>query len=305
MGLLDKVESNETKEPKKAVAKAAKAAKVAEAVPVAAKAAKPKKEKKPKVKKARPASLSSDFEIAPKLSRVISWWVNFIANFSVLIAGLVMSALTGGSSGGLETTILFLVAIVVLFFNAIFLPIYTGRNLGQYTSSTRYIRGDGSKPLFLHSLFVNNIGLLALIGFIMVFVQVGQISGGGTAPIVMTSVGSVLMVLWIVNWVVSFDLNSLYPSLIRFLNISPETLVDRKHPNSNVQRMINKEADLSWEEDFCVAANGAMYRKDKVGFMPELVTRIYNERKQYKKTMLEKKQELVNIEEELKRRGIA
>lgn len=206
MGLLDKVESNETKEPKKAVAKAVKAAKVAEAVPVAAKAAKPKKEKKPKVKKARPASLSSDFEIAPKLSRVISWWVNFIANFSVLIAALVMSALTGGSSGGLETTILFLVAIVVLFFNAIFLPIYTGRNLGQYTSSTRYIRGDGSKPLFLHSLFVNNIGLLALIGFIMVFVQVGQISGGGTAPIVMTSVGSVLMVLWIVNW--QFSRNS-------------------------------------------------------------------------------------------------
>ena len=206
MGLLDKVESNEKKEPKKAPAKAVKAAKVAEAVPVAAKAAKPKKEKKPKVKKARPASLSSDFEIAPKLSRVISWWVNFIANFSILIAGLVMSALTGGSSGGLETTILFLVAIVVLFFNAIFLPIYTGRNLGQYTSSTRYIRGDGSKPLFLHSLFVNNIGLLALIGFIMVFVQVGQISGGGTAPIVMTSVGSVLMVLWIVNW--QFSRNS-------------------------------------------------------------------------------------------------
>lgn len=206
MGLLDKVESNETKAPKKATAKAAKAAKVAEAVPVAAKAAKPKKEKKPKVKKARPASLSSEFEIAPKLSRVISWWVNFIANFSVLIAGLVMSALTGGSSGGLETTILFMVAIVALFFNALFLPIYTGRNLGQYTSSTRYIRGDGSKPLFLHSLFVNNIGLLSLIGFIMVFTQAGSISDGGTTPIVMTSIGAVLMILWIVNW--QFSRNS-------------------------------------------------------------------------------------------------
>ena len=206
MGLLDKVESNETKAPKKATAKAAKAAKVAEAVPVATKAAKPKKEKKPKVKKARPASLSSEYEIAPKLSRVISWWVNFIANFSVLIAGLVMSALTGGSSGGLETTILFMVAIVALFFNALFLPIYTGRNLGQYTSSTRYIRGDGSKPLFLHSLFVNNIGLLSLIGFIMVFTQAGAISDGGTAPIVMTSIGAVLMILWIVNW--QFSRNS-------------------------------------------------------------------------------------------------
>lgn len=206
MGLLDKVESNETKAPKKAPTKAAKAAKVAEAAPVEAKPAKPKKEKKPKVKKARPATLSSEFEIAPKLSRVICWWVNFIANFSVLIAALVMSALTGGSSGGLETTILFLVAIVVLFFNAIFLPIYTGRNMGQYTSSTRYIRGDGSKPLFLHSLFVNNIGLLSLIGFIMVFIQAGRISDGGTGPIVMTSIGAVLMILWIVNW--QFSRNS-------------------------------------------------------------------------------------------------
>ena len=202
MGLLDKVESNETESTKKAPAKAAKAAKVAKAAPVAAKAAptKPKKEKKEKVKKARPAGLSSEFEIAPKLSRVISWWVNFLANFSVLIAALFMSAFTGGQSGGLETTILFIVAIVVWFFNAIFLPFYTGRNLGQYTSSTRFIRGDGSKPIFLHGLFVNNIGLLSLVGFIMVFTQAGQISDGGTTPIVMTSVGAIFMVLWIVNW---------------------------------------------------------------------------------------------------------
>ena len=202
MGLLDKVESNETESKKKAPAKAAKAAKVAKAAPVAAKAApaKAKKEKKEKVKKARPAGLSSEFEIAPKLSRVISWWVNFLANFSVLIAALFMSAFTGGQSGGLETTILFIVAIVVWFFNAIFLPFYTGRNLGQYTSSTRFIRGDGSKPIFLHGLFVNNIGLLSLVGFIMVFTQAGQISDGGTTPIVMTSVGAIFMVLWIVNW---------------------------------------------------------------------------------------------------------
>ena len=106
------------------------------------------------------------------------------------------------------------------------------------------------------------------------------------------------------EWVVSFDLNSLYPSLIRFLNISPETLIDRKHPNVNVDKMIAKTADLSWDEDYCIAANGAMYSKERVGFMPELVTRIYNERKQYKKTMLQKKQKLVDIKEELKRRGL-
>ena len=38
--------------------------------------------------------------------------------------------------------------------------------------------------------------------------------------------------------------------------------------------------------------------------MPELVTRIYNERKQYKKTIIQKKQVLVDIKEEIKRRGL-
>lgn len=201
MGLLDKVESNDKEPAKKATAKAAKAAKPTKAAkPAKAAASKPKKEKKQKVKKARPAGLSSEFEIAPKLSRVICWWVNFIANFSVLIGALFMSAFTGGSSGGLETTILFIVAILVWLFNAIFLPFYTGRNLGQYTSSTRYIRGDGTKPMFLHGLFVNNVGLLSLVGFVMVFTQAGSISDGGTAPIVMTSIGAVFMILWIINW---------------------------------------------------------------------------------------------------------
>ena len=111
-----------------------------------------------------------------------------------------MNVLTGGGSGGFENTLLFIIGFLVILFNAIFLPINTGRNLGQYTSSTRYIRGDGSKPLFLHSLFVNNIGLLSLIGFIMVFTQAGKISGGGSSPAIFTSVGAVLMILWIVNW---------------------------------------------------------------------------------------------------------
>ena len=203
MGLLDKVESNEKGASKKVAQKAQKVAKAKPVKEPKSAPAKPKKEKKPKkarTKKPRPEGLSSEFEIAPKLSRVISWWVNFLANFSILITALFMSAFTGGQRGGLETTILFIVAILTLFFNAIFLPMYTGRNLGQYTSSTRYIRGDGSKPIFIHGLFVNNLGLLFLIGLLMVFTQAGQLSDGGTAPIVMTSLGAVFMILWIVNW---------------------------------------------------------------------------------------------------------
>lgn len=34
----------------------------------------------------------------------------------------------------------------------------------------------------------------------MLFTQVGQIADGGTAPIVMTSIGAIFMILWIVNW---------------------------------------------------------------------------------------------------------
>ena len=197
MGLLDKVESTE-KDIKKA--KPVAVAKPVEAKPSPKKEKKEKKPKKVKVKKSRPEGLSSEFEIAPKLSRVICWWVNFTANFALLIAALVMNVLTGARSGGGANTTLFIVAFLVLIFNAIFLPIYTGRNLGQYTSSTRSIRGDGSKPLFLHGLFVNNLGLLSLVGFIMIFTQAGQIADGGTTPIVFTSVGAVFMVLWIVNW---------------------------------------------------------------------------------------------------------
>jgi len=36
------------------------------------------------------------------------------------------------------------------------------------------------------------------------------------------------------NWVVSFDLNSLYPHLIMQYNISPETLLPTKHPSATV-----------------------------------------------------------------------
>jgi len=202
MGLLDKVESSE-KDVKKAKPKTVEIT-TAQPAPKKEKRAKKqkqdKKAKQPKQKKARPVGLSSEFEIAQKLSRVISWWVNFIANFAVLIAALFMSAFTGGQSGGLETTILFIVAVLALLFNSFFLPFYTGRNLGQYTSSTRYVRGDGSKPNFLHSLSVNNIGFLSLTGFLMVFTQAGNLSDGGTSPIVWTSIGAVFMVLWIVNW---------------------------------------------------------------------------------------------------------
>ena len=91
------------------------------------------------------------------------------------------------------------------------------------------------------------------------------------------------------DWVVSFDLNSLYPHLIMQYNISPETLWETRHPSANVEKLLNQEIDLSG--DFAVCANGAQYRKDIKGFLPEMMEKIYTERVIYKKRMIQAKKD--------------
>jgi DNA polymerase elongation subunit (family B) len=93
------------------------------------------------------------------------------------------------------------------------------------------------------------------------------------------------------DWVVSFDLNSLYPHLIMQYNISPETLLDEKHPTVTVDKILNQELTFELYKDKAVCANGAMFRKDVRGFLPELMEKIYEDRTIYKKKMLAAKQE--------------
>ena len=93
------------------------------------------------------------------------------------------------------------------------------------------------------------------------------------------------------DWVVSFDLNSLYPHLIMQYNISPETLLDTRHPHSGVDKILNQEVTFEMYKDNAICANGAMYRKDIRGFLPELMEKIYKDRTIYKKKMLEAKQQ--------------
>ena len=88
----------------------------------------------------------------------------------------------------------------------------------------------------------------------------------------------------------SFDLNSLYPHLIMQYNISPETLVDSRHPTATVEKILGESLDING--DYCVCANGAQYRKDIHGFLPEMMQTIYDERTIYKKRMLAAKQSL-------------
>jgi DNA polymerase elongation subunit (family B) len=93
------------------------------------------------------------------------------------------------------------------------------------------------------------------------------------------------------DWVVSFDLNSLYPHLIMMYNISPETLLEEKHPTVSVDKILNQSLNFEMYKDYSVCANGAMFRKDVRGFLPELMEKIYNERVIFKKKMLAAEQE--------------
>ena len=93
------------------------------------------------------------------------------------------------------------------------------------------------------------------------------------------------------DWVVSFDLNSLYPHLIMQYNISPETILDERHPTASVDKILGEQISFEMYKDYAVCANGAMFRKDKKGFLPELMEKMYGERVIFKKRMLKAKQE--------------
>ncbi len=93
------------------------------------------------------------------------------------------------------------------------------------------------------------------------------------------------------DWVVSFDLNSLYPHLMMQYNISPETLIDTKHPSVTVDKILNQDITFEEYKDYAVCGNGAMYRKDIKGFLPELMEKMYAERVIFKKRMLAAKQQ--------------
>ena len=91
------------------------------------------------------------------------------------------------------------------------------------------------------------------------------------------------------DWVVSFDLNSLYPHLIMQYNISPETLEDTRHPSASVDGILNQKVKI--DKQYATCANGAQYRKDEHGFLPEMMKKMYDSRVIFKKRMIKAKQQ--------------
>ena len=97
----------------------------------------------------------------------------------------------------------------------------------------------------------------------------------------------------------SFDLNSLYPHLIMQYNISPETMVEDEFMiDVKVDDIIDRNVDTH-PHHAMAGGNGRYFRKDKQGFLPEMMNRMYTERKSYKKKMLEAESELELINKRL------
>lgn len=150
------------------------------------------------------------------------------------------------------------------------------------------------------------------------------------------------------KWIVSFDLNSLYPHLMLQYNMSPETIIEggslmnivqeiRSNLNnpehaeyaeqvrefvesggymeiySNIgEKMLNSPiGDDNVElfhkankmHNYIVSANGALFRKDSQGIIPQIIDEKYAERKAVKNEMLSVESEIEEIKAEMKKRG--
>ena len=104
------------------------------------------------------------------------------------------------------------------------------------------------------------------------------------------------------DWIYDLDLTSLYPSIIMSLNISPETKMG-KIDDWDMQRFIkgldeyytisgkqvHKDRLKQFLEDteYSVSSNGVLYRQDKKGCIPEILSEWFDQRVEFRK--LEKK----------------
>jgi len=116
------------------------------------------------------------------------------------------------------------------------------------------------------------------------------------------------------TWTISVDINSAYPNLsMRGFNMSPETYIpvsdlpeDLYDLNTrfftdeneelrfkmyiNHKEIFDKYTDLLHKYNYSAGITGAIFTKEKKGIIPELVEKIYSDRKEQKRQMLEWKQ---------------
>lgn len=99
------------------------------------------------------------------------------------------------------------------------------------------------------------------------------------------------------QWVASFDLNSLYPHLMMQYNLSPETLIEPENYDAemrkiisqgvSVDKMLDMKVDLSFLKGATLTPNGQFFTTEKRGFLPKMLEEMYEDRKKFKKEMIE------------------
>jgi DNA polymerase elongation subunit (family B) len=108
------------------------------------------------------------------------------------------------------------------------------------------------------------------------------------------------------EWVYSLDLQSLYPSIIMSLNISPETKAAKvlnfdleKHFKKEIVAYVIQEIgneatiELGYDKfmkfitdnNLTISSNGVLYSNDKMGIIPEVLDTWFRQRKEYKDLM--------------------
>jgi DNA polymerase elongation subunit (family B) len=113
------------------------------------------------------------------------------------------------------------------------------------------------------------------------------------------------------EWLASFDLNSLYPHLMMQYNISPETLIEPEDYTQemrdvissgiSVDKLLTKSVNLSNLSGVTITPNGQFFRTDIQGFLPKMMDEMYQDRKKFKKMMLNAKQDYENEKDDSKK----
>jgi hypothetical protein len=208
MGLLEKAGNVQTEEKKSTkVAKAtkvvkaekeaekfnqavAKAAKKAEPSPKepkkAAKKAKPKKVKTPRAKKER--ILKQFPEGFDEVNKARSWFrtlVDLVVNFSLFSFYLLTNIVAGGAS---DLTYVLILSLILPIFNLVFMPYKTGRTVGQWITTTRYVNSRGKNPPFLYHLLKSSpvISYLSGAGAFLVLISASTEWTTGMTGVVVT-----------------------------------------------------------------------------------------------------------------------
>lgn len=112
------------------------------------------------------------------------------------------------------------------------------------------------------------------------------------------------------HWVYSLDLQSLYPSIIMSLNISPETKIGKVY-NWNVEQHLSNQIEVYEVEaqqekfkfkkeefvafmdkmNFSLSSNGILYLLDRRGIIPEILDKWFDQRTEFKNLMKKYKKE--------------